>query len=427
MRVGIATVGTRGDVEPFVALAHALQAAGHEVTLAGPADAAGLAAAAQVRFVAMDFYGQRLMRSAEGQQWLASGDARAFLTRAAQVFSDARETIGASVLAVAEGADALVAGIQVDDYALAVAQARGLPLLAGYFAPWSPSGDFPSMLVSRADLRLRPLNRLTHRVTEIAYWRGKRSDINAYRRSLGLGPGRTAAIVWGPQLGGRALHAYSAHVVPRPRDWPPAQHVLTGYWRLPAQVRQRLGETDRPAGLVDWLDAGPQPFFLSFGSAPILDPAPMLDLAVEAARRARCRVLVGAGWTGFAGATDLPEQVHVVGTVDHEWLFPRCRGVIHHGGAGTTAAGLIAGRPTWVYSLYSDQPYWGARVTRLGAGGHSRFVDLDADRLTGSLRQLGRDDVRQAAAAVGERLRREDGLARAVREIAHVPATAPAR
>ncbi|HET8681218.1 MAG TPA: glycosyltransferase [Micromonosporaceae bacterium] len=426
MRVGIATVGTRGDVEPFVALAHALQAAGHEVTLAGPVDAAGLAAGAQVRFVAMDFDGHRLMRSAEGQQWLASGDARAFLSRAAQVFSDARETIGASVLAVAEGADALVAGIQVDDYALAVAQARGLPLLAGYFAPWSPSGDFPSMLVSRVDLRSRLLNRLTHRVTEVAYWRGKRSDINAYRRSLGLGPARTAAIVWAPQLGGRALHAYSAHVVPRPRDWP-AQHVLTGYWRLPAEVRRRLGETDLPAGLADWLDAGPQPFFLSFGSVAILDPAPVLDMAVEAARRASCRVLIGAGWTGLAGTTDLPEQVRVVGAVDHGWLFPRCRGVIHHGGAGTTAAGLTAGRPTWVYSFYSDQPYWGTRVTRLGAGGHSRFVDLDADRLTESLRQLGRDDVRQRAAALGERLRREDGLARAVREIAHVPAAAPAR
>jgi sterol 3beta-glucosyltransferase len=157
---------------------------------------------------------------------------------------------------------------------------------------------------------------------------------------------------------------------------------------------------------------------MGFGSMPILDPAPLLAATAEAARLAGVRVLIGAGWTELTPAgLSLPEHVRLTGNVDFDWLFPRCRAVIHHGGSGTTGAGLIAGKPTWIYSFFFDQPFWGTRVSRLGVGGHGRFRDLSARSLAEVMRRLNRADVQQRASALGDQLRREDGLAAATAAI----------
>src|SRR5262249_23034568 len=185
MKIGIATLGSRGDVAPFAALAYALRVAGHTVTMSAPVDSAAVVDAAGVGFVPMGVDIQAILRSAEGQRWLAAGDARAFLKAAGQVLSDARETIGAAALTVADGADALVAGVQVDDYAVAIGQAHGITTFAGHFAPWVSTSVFPNMLVSTARLRpdwiAGPTNLVSHRLTEWVYWRGKRDDINGFR------------------------------------------------------------------------------------------------------------------------------------------------------------------------------------------------------------------------------------------------------
>jgi sterol 3beta-glucosyltransferase len=145
----------------------------------------------------------------------------------------------------------------------------------------------------------------------------------------------------------------------------------------------------------------------------------VIDLVAEAARPTGLRIVIGAGWSDLSGlaAASLPDSLWLTGAVNHDWLFPQCRAVIHHGGAGTTAAGLIAGRATWIFSVFADQPFWGHRVARLGVGGCDRFVDFDLSHLTVALGELMREDVQQRASALGERLRTEDGLADAVRII----------
>ena len=154
---------------------------------------------------------------------------------------------------------------------------------------------------------------------------------------------------------------------------------------------------------------------------PILDPAPVLEAATEAAKQAGVGILIGAGWSELARAEGtLPEYVRTVGSVDHDWLFPHCRGVIHHGGTGTTSAGLTAGCPSWIYSLFNDQPFWGKQVSRLGVGGHSRFHHMRPRSLAAVVRLLAREDMRQRASALGDQLRREDGVAMAINAITGV-------
>jgi sterol 3beta-glucosyltransferase len=248
-------------------------------------------------------------------------------------------------------------------------------------------------------------------------WRGKQAAVNELRASLGLQPAHSPINLTGPKRGIPMLNIYSSVVVPQPSDWGP-KSVVTGYWQLTEQARRRLGESVPPQRLVDWLAAGPAPIFLGFGSMPILDPAPVVEMAVAAARQTGVRVLIGAGWTKTPGLADgLPDYVEMVDAVDHDWLFPQCLGVVHHGGSGTTGTGLTAGRPTFIFSLFLDQPYWGSRVTELGVGGHRRFPELGLDTLTEAMELLSREDIRENAAAIGRRLRQEDGLTSAIQLI----------
>lgn len=422
----MAMVGTRGDIQPYVALAHALVSAGHEVTVASNRDAAELVAAAGARFAPIGLDVHQMLSSPEGQRLLAHGKTRQFLDFANSSLTEVSESVSQGVLTAAEDSDAFVAGLGIDDYVVAAGQALGVPVILGYLAPWLPTAEHPQIMVYRARLFSgslgRPANGLSHRVTEWAYWRGRRTHVNAFRRSLGLPAARCSIVTGAARLGTPALLAYSPAVHPGPRDWPP-DSLTTGYWRLPDQARQRLGEGQPPLDLADWLASGEPPVFIGFGSMPILDPGPLLDAVTEAARRSGARILVGAGWTELAQANgSLPEYVRTVAGVDHDWLFPRCRAVIHHGGTGTTGAGLTAGRPTWIYSLFFDQAFWGAQVSRLGVGGHSRFRHLRGEVLAEVIRRLSREDVQQQADALGDRLRREDGVATAVNAITHAAA-----
>jgi sterol 3beta-glucosyltransferase len=154
---------------------------------------------------------------------------------------------------------------------------------------------------------------------------------------------------------------------------------------------------------------------------PVLEPAKVVGMVARAAELADVRILIGAGWSELpVMAASLPDSVRLIGAIDHDWLFPQCRAVIHHGGVGTTAAGLTAGCPTWIFSVFGEQPFWGHRVAQLGVGGYRRFVDFDLDHLTGALRELAREDVQKRAAALGDRLRTEDGVTEAVRAIGEI-------
>jgi sterol 3beta-glucosyltransferase len=165
----MAVVGSRGDVQPFAALGYALVAAGHEVTITANADAAGLVAAAGARFVPFDLDIHQMLTSPEGQRTVSNGKTRQFLDFANRSLGEVSDSAGKGVLAAAQGADVLVTGMGIDDYAVAAGQALGVPVLLGYLVPWLPSAEFPQVMMCRMPLLPEslggPANRLSHRVT----------------------------------------------------------------------------------------------------------------------------------------------------------------------------------------------------------------------------------------------------------------------
>ncbi len=219
-------------------------------------------------------------------------------------------------------------------------------------------------------------NMASHAVFSNLVWQFLRTDLNRARRDiLGLPAlgvlGPASEFLW-PTF---CLHGYSEHVVPKPKDWG-AEHHLTGYWFLDAPRTWQP-----PAELEAFLEAGPAPVYIGFGSMHNRDPEVATTLVLRALARAGKRGVLFCGWSGLrprAGA----DNVYFLESAPHDWLFPRMAAIVHHGGAGTTAAALRAGKPSFVVPYMSDQPFWASRLFDLGVAPHAvPHNQLTADSL----------------------------------------------
>ncbi len=434
MRIVILTTGSRGDVQPYVALAAGLQAAGHPVRVATHADFAPLARERGLDFFRLADSSRHWHATAAGGDMIHSnGDPLAF----ARHFVRMREPLMSELMArsceAAHGADLVIGSPTTIGIAYSVAEKHGVSLMPAYYLPMAPSRSLPSCFAPEPPgwLPGRGLfNFLSHFVLSGYLWQLLRPSYNRARQDvLGLPP----LPLWGPPLrvfrNIPALHGYSPLVVPRPAEWG-ANHAVTGFWFLDTAAHWRA-----PARLLDFLASGPPPVCVGFGSMHSRGAERMTELAVEALRRCRVRGILLTGWGGL-GAGRAADDVYVTEAVPHDWLLPRTAAVIHHGGAGTTAAAVRAGVPSVVIPFMADQPFWGRRVHALGVGPPPiPCRELTAGRLAAALRTaLECPQTRRRAAWLGARVREEDGVARAVEAVemfypradrrAHAPARA---
>ncbi len=313
------------------------------------------------------------------------------------------------------GADIVVASTLGMYIAYDVAKPLGIPLYAAHMHPYGPTRAYPQVffpgLPAWVPLQGR-YNHLTHGLTEVGFWSFLAAGLNQARREvLSLPPiTRTAMLRRAGHTTDPTLLAYSTLVAPRPRDWPGSTRV-TGYWFL-----DRAPGCQPPQQLVDFLASGPPPVYVSFGSNLAgRDPDGVTRLIIDALRRAGVRGLLSSGW-GDLGNIDLPDCVLKIEQVPHDWLFPRVSVVVHHGGAGTTAAALRAGVPSVVVPFFGDQRFWAARVHALGAApAPIPRPQLTADRLAGAIRvTICNPAMTQRAAWLGKRLDKENGVQRAI-------------
>lgn len=209
----------------------------------------------------------------------------------------------------------------------------------------------------------------------------------------------------------RSAQLYGSALVPRPTEWEP-HHEIAGFCGLRPELRASLGEGEVSHDLQTWLDAGPPPVFFGFGSMPILEPARVLGWVSAIAKARGLRALVGAGWSDY-GAAALPEHVFLAPIFNHDRVLPRCLAAVHHGGAGTTAASLRAGLATAIVSVFADQPFWGWRLTELGAGTTLRFQTLTEERLAAAVDEVLKDERRARARSLADEVTRENGAVRA--------------
>jgi sterol 3beta-glucosyltransferase len=416
VRITILTVGSRGDVQPYLALGGGLRAAGHEVTLATHGVWAERIRAAGLRWVRLEGGFHLFQETEAGQAWMAGGARPIPFLRTVypQTVRLLREQLADSVEACA-GAEALVfTHLAVAGWHLA--ERLGLPCCGASLQPVTPTRSFPSPVLKPA-FSFGPYNRLSHVLVDAGYAGAWRGEVNRWRRgSLGIPPvplGFRYSRFRGEEL--PLLCGFSEAVVPRPPDWSDRVHV-TGYWFL-----DEASGYPPPEALAEFLEDGPKPVYVGFGSMLLANPEATRVLVLEALARAGQRAIVAIGRGAPQGAR-LSRTVLALDGAPHDWLFPRVAAVVHHGGAGTTAAGLRAGTPTVVLPLVGDQFFWGERVRALGVGPTPlAFTRLTADGLAAAVREAVEDDrIRERAAELGRRIRSEDGVARAVAVIEKV-------
>lgn len=394
----IISVGTRGDVAPCTGVGARLRQAGHRVTVA-----ADEAFRDGVLGAGLDF------RPLPGdiRAWLRTTESgsRSETVRAFRAYIRA---VNLSVGEIASDADILL-GTLWGVAAYHVAEARGIPSAGLHTAPVHPTGEFPPLAVPRSLGRAG--NRAAYRLIRLAE-RMVFHGVNELRARYGL-PATSVTATYRRQDRERwpVLHGFSSQVVPRPRDWR-AGLDLTGYWWPVAEP----GWTP-PAELSRFLDAGPPPVFVGFGSLP-RDDADRLGRTVTAAlRRAGHRGVVQSGWAGLTGDGD---DMITVGEVPHEWLFPRVAAAVHAAGAGTTAAALRAGLPSVPLPQVGDQPFWAGRLAALGTAPTAslRFRGLTEDKLADAVEEATANPVyRERAGRLAAHLETEDGAARVLETV----------
>jgi sterol 3beta-glucosyltransferase len=418
MQLTLVTVGSRGDVQPFVALGQSLQAAGYGVRVATHEHFAPFVREHGLAFAPLSGDPLAILQSAEGQLWVESGENPvAFIRRLRRLLTAEVAGIAQDVLAACAGSDAILYSTFafVAHY---VALKLQIPAFAAPLQPLARTRAFPIINFPARSLG-GPLNYASYLLGEQLFWQPVRSLINEWLAQLELAP----ESFWGPfgavNAGSRpSFYGFSPHVVPPPADWGPRQHV-TGYWFLDAGPGWQP-----PDDLVAFLEAGPPPVYIGFGSMPARDPQGMATLVRQALQLAGRRAVLLRGWGGLAagpGAKDGDDEICVIEAAPHEWLFPRMAAVVHHAGAGTAAAGFRAGVPTVAVPFFADQAFWASRVSALGVGpAPIPRRRLSAGRLAGAIVKATTDAAMQRRAAeLGERIRAERGVVRVLELLAH--------
>jgi sterol 3beta-glucosyltransferase len=417
VRVLILTFGTRGDIRPFVALAKGLRAAGHEAGVCTAEGFRNLVVGAGIDYVHMGNEMLDLVQS-EMPRMGGASDALRLVSRMSAAM---RSALLDQWEAACEFRPSLLVYHPKMLGGLHIAERLQVPAVVSLPLPFlTPTRAFPIPFIAHWPFggSVNKLSYQFNRFTAVAYG----GMINSFRReTLGL----SAMSRWSDYLrfpDGRpvpVLYGFSSHVVPMPEDYPGHVHV-TGYWFLDEPETWHP-----PAELADFLAAGEPPVYIGFGSMGFGKHAQTRgQIVVDAVEKARVRAVVATGWGGLQVGS-VPDDVHVVEAVPHSWLFPRTVGVVHHGGAGTTAAGLLAGRPTLVCPVLGDQGFWAQRVKNLGVGPTPLPVRrLSVAGLADRLCMLRREgSYRSRAQAVSEELLLEDGVANAVRALEQISST----
>lgn len=416
MRILIATIGTRGDVQPYVALGQSLKKAGHDVSMCTcehfePFIRENELDYSYVNNDLIDFMhtkeGKIILGNA-GNFWQTMGSVASIIPKLgklqerqmADVWQAARET----------SPDLIVyhpKSIGAPDFA----EKLGVPCMLAFWLPlYVKTKNFPAM--GFPDLPLGPgYRRLTYTCIRMVLSVMSRK-VRKWRTRNGLSPNSPGFKMRLPDGGSiPVLHGFSRYVIPRPEDWPESATV-TGYWYL-----NQADKWNPPLSLLNFLENGESPLYFGFGSIFGRDPKRVTRIILEAIRRTGVRAILAQGWGGLELLeTATSDSVMYIKDAPHEWLFPKVRAVVHHGGCGTTAAGLQAGKPSLICPFFGDQPFWGRRLEELGVGTSPLPQHkITVERLCKEIDTIMNDEmIHRKADALSSKIRKENGTTNAV-------------
>lgn len=424
MQILIVTIGTRGDVQPYLALARGLQDAGHHVTLATHATFRPFIERHGVDYAPLAGDIRSLLASEAGRQLLAERNPVAAVRQLHALARPLLRQVMADIIAAADGADLILASTLAYPNAVTASHVHSAPLILAGLQPFTPTAAFPTAL-------LPPLRRkfpgwgLYHRLSHHATYRmlqltSARLANHVRRELVGLPPLHYAD-VFGDLIAQQTpvIYGFSEHLLPRPADYAPSIEI-TGFWFLDREESWRP-----PPELEAFLAGGAPPVYIGFGSMNDRAPEQAAQITLDALQRSGRRGILASGWAGLRAA-NLPEHVFPIDEAPHDWLFTRVAAVVHHGGVGTTAAALRAGIPQIVVPFSADQPLWAERIYQCGVGPEPiARRRLDAVRLAAAITAAHEHTpYLTRARCVAQAVKAEDGVRRAVNAVNRILETA---
>lgn len=404
MNITILTYGSRGDVQPFLPLSLGLLKRGHFVKLAAPGRFKDLVEGYGISFVPLAGDPEELSRRLND----AGYD---FVKLLRELFKHAVQ-IGAEVAHQTEeacaSADLIIHTFTHAVGAHTLAREMNIPdIHIQTFPMFTPTGDYPN--IALPNLKLRFLNRLTHIVSQrITSWTS-RLGYEQIRRQTGLPKRKLYSPFDEDSLRSPTpiLCAWSPSILPHSSDWKSNVHV-TGYFFFDENMAY-----EPPAELRSFLSAGEPPVCVSFGSMIHRDAERIDEIIRDALKRSKQRAVILSGW-GSVHRTSTSDVLYL-DAVPHDWLLPHCKMLIHHGGAGTTSAGLRAGIPQVVVPFMADQPFWGKRIHAIGVGSYPLLVkNISTDQLMQAMVESESQAVCEQARLVSQFVRKDAGVLLAI-------------
>ncbi|MCX2930201.1 glycosyltransferase [Mycobacterium sp. CVI_P3] len=402
MKFAVSIHGTRGDVEPCAAVALELQRRGHDVRMAVPpnlvgfVESAGLPATvgygpdSQKQLQGDVFERPDALTAASPGDWVRLGNPLIALRKARAAATRGWAEMSDTLVTLTDGADLIVTGTAYQEIAANVAELRGLPLAEVHYFP------------VRANTAVLPLRlpaaavKAAYAVGEWLHWRLLKPAETEQRRALGLPAATTRPVARIVAAGALEIQAYDKVFFPGLADEWGDRRPLVGSLtlQLPTEVDGEVSS---------WIAAGSPPIYFGFGSMPLDSPGDAVRMITDVCDELGERALICAGFSEFDD-TATAGHVKLVASVNHAAVFGSCRAVVHHGGAGTTAAGLRAGVPTLVLWVAAEQPLWGKQVDRLGVGRSRRFSASTADSLLDDLRAVLAPEMAERARLLAARM-----------------------
>ncbi|KAH7050687.1 hypothetical protein BKA57DRAFT_308184 [Linnemannia elongata] len=423
------TIGSRGDVQPYIAFCKRLMQDGHSCRIATHGEYKEWVESHGIEFghVGGD-PGELIELCVENGMFTVS-----FMREALKRFRGWLNDLMETAWTACQGTDVLIESPSAM-VGIHIAEALEIPYFRAFPFPWTRTRSFPHPFAVPERNLGRGYNYMTFAMVDQVLWKGISGQINKWRKK-GLGLTSTTAEKMEAHRV-PCLYSWSPHLVPAPMDWHSWVHV-TGYWFLD---NPHL-DWSPPDGLEEFLEADPvnKPVYIGFGSMVVSDPEEMTKIIVDSVIKAGVRAIISKGWSDKLSSSEkdgpvavvkkeegdskdkekvYPSNVYMLKSVPHDWLFPRLAGAVHHGGAGTTAAGLRAGIPIAIKPYFGDQHFWAQRVEDAGVGVWCH--DLTVKKLSAALTAITTDEkMIKKAQLLGERIRAEDGVGTAVHHFYH--------
>jgi sterol 3beta-glucosyltransferase len=411
MKIAIITAGGRGDIQPYIALGSGLKKAGYSVCMPASEEFRDIIIENDLEYIQTNSVNsQELLRSFEMKNAAKSRNKLMFLSTMLKALKPMMVETFNETWEACQGCDLVITTIMGSMGARDSAEKLGIPCIHTLLIPACPTSGFQSPMAP-SFLNLGIYNKITHKLTEQIVWQPFRTTINKWRKDiLGLKPcdfwGISRKVYQGevPVISG-----FSSSIIPRQEDWPESIRI-SGYWFLDEPENWQP-----PEDLNAFLNAGSPPVYIGFGSMVDKDPEHITKIAIDALRLSGQRGILSAGWNGIGGGK-LPKTVFRVGSIPHSWLFKRMAVIVHHGGAGTTAAALRSGVPQIITPFLFDQPFWGKRVLELGVGPKSiPYSKLTPKKLAELISiTISDKEIKTKAKSLGETISSENGVQNAV-------------